>query len=165
MNNTGKLNSWLTLGANIGVLIGLIILVVELDQNNDAVRAQIHQARSDNFESFMVELADTESLHPALTKFRSAGGTRDLSSLQKLDADEKARIRTYYQGRLMGYDNLHFQYKNGFVDEDFYNVRVVNTVKNLTPLWTELGLLRLGSENPYVSTSFAEEIERIVSAE
>jgi len=165
MTNTDKLNSWLTLGANIGVLVGLIILIVELDQNNDAMRAQIHQARSDNFESFMVELADTERLLPTLTKFRAAGGSRDLSSLQELDPDERARIRTYYNGRLMGYDNLHFQYKNGFVDEGFYNVRVVTTVRNLAPLWSELGLIRLGNENPFVSTSFAEEIERILSVE
>ena len=165
MTNTDKLNAWLTLGANLGVLVGLILLIVELDQNNDAVRAQIHQARSDNFESFMVELADTEQLLPALTKFREAGGARDLSSLQKLDPSERTRVRTYYQGRLMGYDNLHFQYKNGFIDEELYNIRVVSTVRNLAPLWSELNLIRLGNENPYVSTSFAEEIERILSAE
>lgn len=162
---TDRLNAWLSLGANFGVLIGLIILVVELDQNNDAIRAQIHQARSDNFESFMIGLADTEHLLPALTKFRAAGGTRDLSSLQTLDPDELARVRNYHRGRLMGYDNLYFQYVNGYVDEDFYNIRVVNTVRNLAPLWTELNLLRLGNENPYVSTSFAQEIERILSAE
>lgn len=165
MRNTDKLNAWLTLGANIGVLIGLILLVVELDQNSDVVRAQIHQARSDNFESFMAELADTEHLQPALTKFRAAGGSRDLSSLQKLTPDERERVRTYYNGRLMGYDNLYYQYKNGFLDEEYYDIRVVSTVRNLAPLWSELGLIRLGNENPRVTTSFAEEIERILSAE
>lgn len=165
MSNAAKLNNWLTLGANIGVLVGLVLLVIELDQNSDVVRAQIHQARSDNFESFSVELADSERLLPALTKLSAAGGARDLTSLQQLTPDELARVRYYHRGRIMGYDNLYFQFRSGFVEEDFYNVRVVNTVRALAPLWSELRLIRLGYENPYVSTSFAEEIERILSAE
>ena len=35
-----KVNKWLTLGANFGVLIGIFFLAVELRQNNDIARAQ-----------------------------------------------------------------------------------------------------------------------------
>ena len=45
--NADSVNKWLTLSTNIGVVIGLVLLLVELDQNADLVRAQIHQARSD----------------------------------------------------------------------------------------------------------------------
>ena len=38
--NTNNLNQWLTLGANIGVLIGIILLVVELNQNREMIRSQ-----------------------------------------------------------------------------------------------------------------------------
>ena len=38
--NADNVNKWLTLSANIGVVIGLILLLVELDQNSDLVRAQ-----------------------------------------------------------------------------------------------------------------------------
>jgi hypothetical protein len=34
-----RINQWLTLGANIGVVIGLILLLIELDQNSDLLRA------------------------------------------------------------------------------------------------------------------------------
>ena len=34
------LTRWLTLGANFGVLVGLMLLIVELDQNRDMMRAQ-----------------------------------------------------------------------------------------------------------------------------
>ncbi len=165
MRNTEKLNNWLSLGANVGVLIGLLLLVVELDQNSDAVRAQIHQSRSDNFESFHVDLANSELLVQALVKFRAAGGARDLRSLEQLTPEEFARVRYYHRGRLMGYDNLYYQYRSGFLEEDFYNVRVVNSVRSLAPLWVELGILQLGQENRSVTTSFAEEIERILSTE
>ena len=33
-------NRWLTLSANLGVLVGIILLVVELNQNRDMMRAQ-----------------------------------------------------------------------------------------------------------------------------
>ena len=36
-----NLNKWLTLGANVGVLIGIILLVAELNQNSTLMRAQI----------------------------------------------------------------------------------------------------------------------------
>ena len=39
-----RLNSWIALGANVGVLVGLALLVVEINQNNVLVRAQIEQS-------------------------------------------------------------------------------------------------------------------------
>jgi hypothetical protein len=100
-----------------------------------------------------------------LIKFRAAGGPRDLSALEELDLLEIERIRDYYRGRIMGYDNLFYQYRNGFLDEDFYNIRVVNPVRAATPLWIELRLIRIGADNPYVTKAFANEIERIMSSE
>jgi hypothetical protein len=37
-----KTNRWLTLIANIGVLVGLIVLIFELSQNTGMMRAQMH---------------------------------------------------------------------------------------------------------------------------
>lgn len=163
MIETDKVNQWLTLGANLGVLIGLLLLVVELDQNSDLIRAQVHQARSDNFGALGQQVADSERLLPALLKFKDAGGPDDLSALKVLDPLERERVRTYYSSRLQEYDNLYYQYRNGFLDEDFYRIRVVTTIRRLTPLWIELRLIRLGAENPYVTTKFAAEVERIHS--
>ena len=163
MGSADRVNQWLALGANVGVLIGLILLIVELNQNSDLLRAQIHQSRADNFESFMVEYADTEQMLPTMVKFRAAGGPRDVSALEQLDPVEKERIRQYFNGRVAGYDNLYYQYRNGFLDEDFYSVRVVNTIKAWGKVWIELGLIRPGAENPRVTKSFAAEFERIMS--
>jgi len=38
--DTEKLNRWLTLGANLGVLVGIVFLSVEIRQNTNAVAAQ-----------------------------------------------------------------------------------------------------------------------------
>jgi hypothetical protein len=160
-----KINSWLTLSANLGVLIGLIVLIVELDQNSDLVRSQIHQARADSFVADRISFADSELLLPAMVKFRNAGGPSDVSALSQLDPIERERVRRYLGAMLAGYDNLYFQYRNGLLDDDFYSVRVVNPVRLLTPVWSELGLIKLGAENPRVTKSFAAEIERITSNE
>ncbi len=45
--DTDKLNKWLSLGANIGVVAGIVFLAVELQQNNEILEAQ---ARRDQFE-------------------------------------------------------------------------------------------------------------------
>jgi hypothetical protein len=38
--DSDRLNRWLTLGANVGVLVGIILLVFELSQNREMMRAQ-----------------------------------------------------------------------------------------------------------------------------
>jgi len=35
-----SINRWLTLGANVGILIGLVLVIVEIRQNSDLVRLQ-----------------------------------------------------------------------------------------------------------------------------
>lgn len=39
--DSDRLNKWLTLGANVGVLIGIILLVIELNQNRDMMRSHL----------------------------------------------------------------------------------------------------------------------------
>lgn len=106
-------------------------------------------------------LADTDHLLPALANFRVAGGPADISALQELDPIERERLRQYWDGRIGGYDNLHYQYKQGFLDDNFYNIRVLGPIKSNLPLWQELGLVKLGAENPRVTKSFAAELERV----
>ena len=38
--DSDRLNRWLTLGANVGVLIGIVFLAFELQQNNENLAAQ-----------------------------------------------------------------------------------------------------------------------------
>jgi hypothetical protein len=152
-----NLNRWLTFGANVGVVIGLALLVIELNQNSELVRAQIHQARSDNYVSDVMALADSEFLLPAYEKLADAGGITDPNSLDALDPTERARVRRYVQARHADYDNLYYQYQLGYLDEQFYQSRVVNSIRRMTPIWREFGMLDDGTPK------FLAEIERIDS--
>jgi len=139
-------------------MVGLILLVVELNQNSALVRAQIHQARSDNYVSNMMDLADTEFLLPAYEKLIIAGGIDDISALDALSSTERERIRRYAQARLNGYDNLFYQYRLGYLDEEFYESKVVGSIRRVVPLWRHFGLLK------GVTPSFVTKIERVTSA-
>ena len=83
-----RINQWLMIGANVGVLIGIVFLAFEVRQNTAQMRAEasysIHQ--------------DVQRLN------ESVYGDSDLSRLlikadehyAQLDADERSRVEAYY---------------------------------------------------------------------
>jgi hypothetical protein len=150
-----SLNRWLTFSANVGVVIGLILLVAELNQNSQLVRAQIHQARSDNYVSDMMTIADTEFLLPAYKKLSDAGGISDVAALAALDETERERIRRFAQARLADYDNLFYQYSLGYLDDGFYQSRVESSIDRMIAVWEEFGLIEGATPD------FVAEIQRI----
>jgi hypothetical protein len=46
--DSDRVNKWLTLAANTGVLVGIVLILIELNQNSELMRAQLTQARADN---------------------------------------------------------------------------------------------------------------------
>ena len=60
-SETDRLNRWLTLAANLGVIVGLIILIVEVRQNADLTRAQLLANRDDLLAQIELSLASPES--------------------------------------------------------------------------------------------------------
>ena len=155
--NADNVNRLLTLSANIGVVIGLMLLLIELNQNSDLLRAQIHQARSDTWVSNRIEFADSELLLPAYEKFINAGGPLDPTAIDGLDPTESARV-TRYSTALMGdYDNLFYQYQQGYLDENYYRSRVETGIKRWAPLWKKTYLL------DGMTPGFVAEVERLTS--
>ena len=155
--NADRVNRWLTLGANVGVVIGLILLLIEIDQNNDLARAQIHQTRADSWGDFRLTLGDSEHLLSAWIKFQDAGGPEDPDAIDKLDNLEKSRVRQYLLHRYSDYDNLYYLYKQGYLDEEYYVQRVVPSINRMAPAWSKLMFTTLARP------SFVEEINRITS--
>ncbi len=158
--NADSVNKWLTLSANIGVVFGLILLLVELDQNSDLVRAQIHQARADAAVARTEARADTEHLAPLLEKIVLFGGFENLSSTDELTPEELYRLRVFLQSRHQDYDNLFYQYQQGHIDEEYYQSLVSNAIKLFSPWWDKLGVFE-NSRRP----SFDAEIRRLRSTE
>ena len=104
-----QLNKWLTFGANLGVLIGIILLIVELGQNREMMRAQ---TRSD-IAAVTIGHYDTIATNHDLADImrRSRIG-------EDLDDTEATRYLFVSLATIRNFENLHYQYRLGLLDEE-----------------------------------------------
>ena len=65
---TDSINRWLTLGANLGVLVGIIFLATELRQNNELLEAQTRAENFDRVIGFAEQIIENPALATALKK-------------------------------------------------------------------------------------------------
>jgi hypothetical protein len=113
-----KVNRWLTLSANIGVLIGIILILAELNQNADLMRAQMTQARGDNVMQTYREMMLSNHWVEIRAKGRAAPSTDAwIKSLSPVEYE-----RVWYR-QLMDYHDLRtqfYQYQSGYLDEQIW---------------------------------------------
>ena len=55
--NVDRLNHWLTLGANFGVIFGLVLVAFQFQQNTDAIRLQARLSASGSIQSAELSVA------------------------------------------------------------------------------------------------------------
>ena len=103
-----KVNRWLTLGANFGVLIGIILLIVELDQNREMIRAQ---SRSDISRHISDHLSLIGSDIQLASLMRRAEAGEELS-----DDEETQQFYLFVANKRM-WENIHYQYRLGLFEE------------------------------------------------
>lgn len=157
--NADNANRWLTLLANVGVVIGLALLIFEIRQNSELVRMQIHQARTDTYIESNMALADSDHLIAAWEKVSPLGATINTAALDDLDPLEYARVYRFMQLRAVDYSNLYYQRRHGYLDDEYYESRVERSVRSLAPVWYAMGILQR------FSPSFRAEVERIMEEE
>jgi len=113
-----KVNRWLTLSANIGVLIGIILILAELNQNADLMRAQMTQARGDNVLQTYREMMLSDHWVEIRAKGRATPSTDAwIKSLSPVEYE-----RVWYR-QLMDYHDLRtqfYQYQSGYLDEQIW---------------------------------------------
>ncbi len=106
--DSDRLNRWLTLGANVGVLIGIILLIIELDQNRDMMRAQIRNELAIGVQDVLgIALADQDL---ADLLYRAETG-------ESLSAAESWRVGYWDQLVFRYWENVHYQYRQGLYEE------------------------------------------------
>ena len=113
--NTAKVNRWLTLGANFGVLVGIIFLAFELQQNNELLKAQAEY----NF--FINRLSNSESLR---TSIEFGDLLAKLADKAELTRAEQIRADAYYLNLLLRWQYEYSEIQAGRLDanENFYDV-------------------------------------------
>ena len=101
-----SLNKWLTLGANIGVVIGLALLIVELRQNTEMMQSQIHQSRTDTALAEQHATYNSDYMPAIIVKARNG---------EKLSDEEMVRYVTYFRAFNRNQDNNLWQYNRGLL--------------------------------------------------
>lgn len=143
------LNSWLSLGATIGVVVGLILLIVEIGQNTEMMRAQINHSRADTAISEQQAIFNSDYVPAMLAKVDRG---------EQLSDEEMIRYETYFRAFNRNQDNNFWQYNQGFLGENIpHSIR--DGVRGVIG-GTELGIAvwdsqKIGYTEEYVA--FVEE--------
>lgn len=106
--NSDRLNRWLTLGANLGVLVGIVLLIVELDQNRDMMRAQTRHELSMGIVELLLVPAGNEQL--ANVMYRAGTGA-------ELTPEELFQFEMRTNALFRYFEDVHYQYRIGLYDE------------------------------------------------
>jgi hypothetical protein len=158
------LQDWGAIGEVVGalaVVVTLIYLAKQIRQNTHAMDegrklalAQTYQMRSDALQAMTVEAADSQHIGPIIDKLTQLGYPEDTTSIAKLTNDERARFRLWQIAQQTHWDNMHYQYQQGYLDQEYYEDAFKDRVVRLAPTWKALGLT--GGRR-----SFFAEIERL----
>ena len=107
--NAQKLNLWLTLGANTVVVVGLALLIIEIRQNTDLMRAQISQSRTDTALSEQQSVYTSDHVPALLAKIDRG---------EQLSAEDLIRYDRFLHAFNRNQDNNFWQYNKGYLGEN-----------------------------------------------
>lgn len=149
--DTDRLNRWLTLGANIGVLVGIILLVIELDQNKDMVRAQTRNEITQGELIALGSLAGDKELTDLLMRVNQG---------EVLTPSENLRFLTHSESVFRLWQNVHYQGRHGMYEEGEFNKHietmewVLNQAPYLIDYWCQLRMV--------YPEEFATEVDALI---
>ncbi len=109
--DTDRLNRWMTLGANIGVLAGIIFLAFELQQNTVATQLEAASNFQDSFSEIELFIAGSPEFAELLRKGREG---------EEVTAVDQLRLWVFYGNVLRQWQFIHFQYLSDALDEDIW---------------------------------------------
>jgi len=148
-----KLNQWLTLAANLGVLVGIVFLVLEIDQNT---RAQ----NSSTIQEFVAATAENNSILATSEDLMVIASTGDLEGLDALSEVEQRRYTHLATQVFAGWESLYLQRLNGTIDPSYWESKR----PGLAETFTKKGVRDFWRANAHLwyDPRFRVEIESLV---
>lgn len=150
------------LGA-LGVIATLIYLAVQVKHNTQSMNeskrlalAQTYQMRADALQDMLVQCACSTTIGPIIVKLTQHGYPADADALDRLTPLELGIFKQWQIAQSTHWDNMFYQYQQGFLDPEYYEDEFKIRVRRLAPIWSKLGL-RSGRK------SFQQEIERLAA--
>jgi hypothetical protein len=157
------LNKWLTLGANIGVLIGLALLILEINQNNELMLAQMEQSRSMSLVDFRRQAAMNPEFSALMAKAIQL--TESGIPLQKIDEHltpgEISQLDALATADIYDMENVFAQYERGLISDEYWQERMVPAIRVRAKLWKARTSL-LDGPGAGTRQTFQDEVKRIM---
>ena len=133
--------------------IGRIAVVFELRQTQDAIVASTYQARAVDAIAGSRHVADSQYIAALLAEVDF-----DTDAIASLTNEELLRLRAFYVGQMIDFDNEFYQYQKGFLDDEYYEYWFKRRLPLVARQWRALGIV----EN---RPSFREFVDEQLSTE
>ena len=116
--SSDSVNRWLTLGANFGVLIGIFLLVIELNQNSTLMRAQIFNERAGQGAELFMSVAESPELSDIVGIYFGDTPEKDANAFARLTETQKIQFRWFLRAERYRIENLLYQQILGVLEFD-----------------------------------------------
>ena len=128
-----RLNHWLTLIANVGVVAGIVFLGLEIQQNSAISMSQVYQARLDS-RLELEKIGMEPGMRMILHKSSSGADTETLSEL------ERGQIRQLHALWMAWWDNLIYQESLGLIKDEDLVRGDLQWFDSMVSNWHKIGL-------------------------
>ena len=136
-----RINNWLTLLGNTGIIISIIFLAYQISEANRVSSAQAYQSRAQMGAEIMWTLADSDNLAPMVGRIYGggtfAGSFRDLDLIDELNELERFRLIVFERSAITLYENNLYQCGTEFLDPAFCDY-VREAVALRIPYWKKV---------------------------
>ena len=105
-----RLNDWLSLVANFGVVIGLAVLILEINQ-------AINLAEVGAYESRIMEISETNKAMARDEKLAEIYERLSTEGVRALTPVEHRGVHAWESGIVARMQGQHYQYRRGFLEE------------------------------------------------
>ena len=112
--DSDKAKKWITLGANLGVLIGIFLLIVELQQNREMMRAQTRTDVAAMSIDRLQAIASDQGLADIVRRARFG---------EELGDTESTRYLFHTLATFRTFENVHYQYRQGMYDDEEFSAQ------------------------------------------
>jgi hypothetical protein len=158
--NMDQANKWLSLLTNVGVLIGIALLILELNQNAELTRAEMHAMRADAKAERQMMLANSGEISRIAQTAFAAGFPGKPEGLDALNALDRFRLNGFLNGLKEAIGNWHYLCQQHMLDAELCRSSYRNQVISIVPMLqgTNVGLGDMRE-------SFVVDVRRIATEE
>jgi hypothetical protein len=109
-----RLNRWLTLGANVGVLLGIAFLIVELNQTNEMNRGETRNQIASELSELLRDVSNNPQLAELIVRAENG---------EELTPRENMQYTQRILSMLRYFENVHYQFRQGLYDESEFSTQ------------------------------------------